>query len=314
MGLGMKSDSWRQGLEVGLPALIHLALTLMLPILLTVLIGCKKAKEERADYGPEVNAEAIDAELKAINDRASLAGIRLGQYVEYGVVRRLENSESMINMGGLRVRVDSVEDKVSYLQYTLKIAKSTRQANNTFKTVCTEAPVITPKPTGVSSPALSPATVHAAAICDEAETNSLAVQGFQPIDVQFSAKGLAKSVARARGANEPIRVSFHRLRTADAVMPPPARVKSRSDCGGLNPCEIPVRQIRFDMVIWFANGDKQRITFDFAFSDRALYLPFGDDFNRFTGLLVVDCRSTYVPVNGQNIYVRDCQSLDDFQK
>jgi hypothetical protein len=43
-------------------------------------------------------------------------------------------------------------------------------------------------------------------------------------------------------------------------------------------------------------------------------IPFGRDFDQYSGLLVADCRSTYIPLETRTVYVRDCLTLDDFKK
>ena len=90
-------------------------------------------------------------------------------------------------------------------------------------------------------------------------------------------------------------------------------LKARSDCAGLNPCELPAHFVQFDMVIWSSSDNYQKISFDFAFSTKTPFIPFGRDFDQMSGLLIVDCRSTYVPVTNRTVYVRDCLTLDDFQ-
>jgi hypothetical protein len=282
----MRSEWWWRGL--------HLALALTLPLALALLVGCKKAKEEKADLGPEVAPELIDEALSKAVYGASLDGLRVGEYIDYAIERRLENEESTITLGGTNVSVIDAEENNT--KYTLRITRSFRRNDGSFQVVTGEDVIrVNPSaPASLSLPpesaALNPSALSAARLTNEA---------------------LAR--ASADGEN-PRRVTFHRLRESDGVEPAPAKVRLKPDCGGLSPCEIPVHYIQFDMVTWSSDDDYQKMSLDFAFSRKTPFLPFGEDFDQLSGLLVIDCRSLYVDIGTRDVYVRDCQQLDDFQK
>lgn len=269
---------------------LHLGLGLSIPLLILVLVGCKKIKEEKADYGPEVPGEQIDLALSKAVHGASLEHVALGQYVDYVVVRRLENEETTTTMGGTRVEVFHKEELEDRIKFTLKIFRSERAGGNSFETRVTEEPLEIKKPSPqfliTDSPMAS----------GEITASSLAAE---------HAVGAMKKVSRT---------TYHRLRESTGTIPAPAKAAERADCGGLNPCEIPVRYVQFDLVQWFDDGSSQKVSLDFGFSTATPYLPFGEYFDQFTGLLVVDCRSTYIPIENRTVYVRDCMTLEDFQK
>ncbi len=81
-----------------------------------------------------------------------------------------------------------------------------------------------------------------------------------------------------------------------------------------NPCALEVRYIRFDMVQWYDDGTASKVALDFGFSVQPPFLPFGEDFDQLSGLMVLDCRSTYIPIEGRTVFLRDCMTLDDFDK
>lgn len=124
---------------------------------------------------------------------------------------------------------------------------------------------------------------------------------------KVSVANLVKTAEASEG-----RSSFHNLRESNGVLPPPQAVRERPGCGGLNPCEIPVHYVQFDLVLWNNETDYQKISIDFAFAYKTPYIPYGKDFDQLP--IVVDCRATYIPVNDRTVYVRDCLTLDDFQK
>ncbi len=270
---------------------VHLGLALSLPLIVIVLFGCTKIKEEKADFGTEVTGEDIDRALgKAIGD-ASLAGLALNQYIDYDVTRRIENEDTTTNLGGTRVEVTHQADNGDYNTFTLEIKKTNRVSGGNFETIISEEPLKIRKPTLMN---LGLVAVPA--------------QRVQKI----SAMGLAaEAMAEERKVT---RVSYHNLSEFTEATLPPRAVASRAGCGGLNPCVMSVRYIRFDMVQWYADGGTSKVSLDFGFSVQPPYLPFGENFDQFSGLLVVDCRSTYVPIESRTVFVRDCMTLEDFQK
>jgi len=281
MGLGMKRSLW---VWHG----IHLGLALLIPLFLTVMVGCKKAKAFKEDLGPEVSGQAIDDALGKAVQGANFDYIRVGQFISYSSNRRLEAEETTINLGNRRIEVTNRQDSAdgSQATFNLQITKSDRMGDGGFETVIFEEPLVL----NVGS--------FSAALNDVRPT---------------SEKALRAQVLRAM-AGAPERVSYHHLRESSAVIDPPDAVKNRAGCGGLSPCKIPVSYIQFDMVIWKSTTEYQKIALDFAFSTVTPYLPFGESFDQFNGLMITDCRSTYVPIESRTVYVRDCLSIDDFNR
>lgn len=267
---------------------IHLSLVLLIPVFLTVMLGCKKAKAFKEDLGPEVSGQAIDDALGKAVQGANFDYIRVGQFISYSSNRRLEAEETTINLGNRRIEVTNRQDSADGTQATfnLQITKSDRMGDGGFETVIFEEPLVL----NVSS-------------------FSAALGNVRPT----SEKALRAQVLRAM-ADTPERVSYHHLRESSAVIDPPDAVKNRVGCGGLSPCKIPVNYIQFDMVIWKSTTEYQKIALDFAFSTVTPYLPFGESFDQFNGLMITDCRSTYVPIESRTVYVRDCLSIDDFNR
>jgi len=288
MGFGMIQKRRLPWLLHGL----HFGLALLVPFLILLMVGCKKTKEETADYGPEVPGSSIDLALSKAIQGASLDNLSVGQYLDHSVNRRLENEETTANLGGTRVEVIDKQENETTVRYTLRIFKSERISSGEFETKVTEEPLTLNKST-------------------------LTVVGEQPsmmAQTRLSAEGLAAHAVTASPARKVSRISFHNLRQFTAPMHPPRAVAQKPGCGGLSPCEMQVRYIQFDMVQWHDDGSKVKVALDFGFSIQPPYLPFGESFDQFSGLLVLDCRSTYVRIETRTVYVRDCMTLDDFQK
>lgn len=264
---------------------LHIGLALSLPFLLAFLVGCKKVEEEKPDFGPEVDGSAIDQALSKAIRGAHLDNVRVGQYIEYSVNRRLENEENTIALGGTRVEVINRQETETTEKFTLKIFRSERLSGGTFETRVTE--------------------------------EALVLNKSNLMDLQKSSRFNAIS-ASADGRFQPqakvTKVTYHRLREFTETREAPKAVRERPDCGGLSPCQMEVRFIQFDMVQWHDDGTQTKVSLDFGFSVQPPFLPFGEDFDQFSGLMVIDCRSTYVPIENRTVFVRDCMTLDDFQK
>lgn len=271
---------------------LHVALGLSLPLVLLFLMGCKRAKEEKADLGTLAAATEIDEALhKAVSGR-TLRTLHVGQFVDYSITRRIENNEMLITLGALNVNVIKEEDLGNTMKYILQINKSYRNDRGGFQTVTTEEPLVLQK-----------------------SANATAAAAGVPSRVSE----LTASAARVRASEDrPIKkVTYHKLKYSEGTLPVSDRLRARAGCGGLNPCEFPVRSVSFDVAFWYSDDDYDKIRFEFAYSVATPWLPFGDEddfFTQTTGLLVSDCRSAYVKVEDRNVYVRDCQQLEDLQK
>lgn len=267
---------------------LHALSVLLVPVILTVLMGCIKAKEEKVDLGPEVPPEEIDKALSEAVDGRDISTIAAGQFVNYAAIRRLENEEATINLGYTRVSVLNRTDKADEFSVDLKIQMARRVDNINFSTkVWTEEGLTFPK------------------------TAPLIPNSYQA--GELSAAGIAARAVSA-SAKAPTKVTYHRLRQSSGTIEVPALVKNRPGCGGISPCELPVHYLQFDLVQWFDDKSYQKLALDFAFSVKTPYLPFGHDFDQLNGLMISDCRATLIPIESRTVYVRDCLNLDDFQK
>lgn len=270
---------------------LHFGLTLSLLFVVVLLFGCKKIAPEGADFGPAVNGQAIDAALNKAVEGASLDSIHVGQFLDHTVIRRLENEENTMTLGGTRIEVIDRVDTETIANFTLRISKSQRLNGGEFETRVSEETL----PLKKSS--------FAALARPRVTAESLAVEAKSAPHVQ--ANGATRKVTR---------VTYHNLRETSETLPAPKAVAARPDCGGISPCALNVKYVRFDMVQWYDDGGTSKVSLDFGFSVQPPFLPFGEDFDQFSGLMVIDCRSTYVPVEGRTVFVRDCMALEDFQK
>jgi hypothetical protein len=275
---------------------LHLLLALALPIALALLAGCKRASEKHADLGPEVDANVIETKLWAIENQVNLDNLHVGQYVNTVVLRRIENSDDVNVLAGVTVGVIDAQDSDDHqsTKYTLQINKSYLNDKSGFDTISSEDNLHLRKPSSaVPLSLLANAEPHLKSL---KEISQEAVHAY------------------ATGDAQPTKITYHKFSEGDENFEVPAKLKMKADCGGLSPCQIPIHYLQFDMVLWYSDQDYQKITFDFGFSTSTPWLPFGTGFDILNGVLVEDCRATFIDVGDQNVYVRDCQQLDDLQK
>jgi len=255
---------------------LHLLVAFAVPLVLVLILsGCKRAKEEPEDLGPVATADQVDAALGRAIDMAELPDPRPDQFVYYDVSRRIENEESTINLGSLRVTVMPKNDPAHEVLFPLRIVDVVRLANGQFEERISEDKIAPREP-----------------------MNFAKIGSLHAMNISALSR----------------RTSFHRLQESSAVIPAPRMVRERSDCGGISPCELQVRLVQFDLVIWTSDTKFIKIHIDMAFSPQPPWIPFGEDFQRVNGLLIKDCRSTYVDIGSRRVYVRDCQDLQDFHK
>jgi hypothetical protein len=273
--------------QVWLWRMLHALAGLSVPIFLVLMMGCKKAKATKEDLGPEIDPNAVSQALDKAISGASLDHLDVGQYAEYAITQRVENEEGARILGSYRVEVVKREETTGSYTYTLLIARSERQSDGNWETTLSEEPLTLDK----SPPDGLPAT-------------SLQSRP-QP----------TVAMALSPFASRPVkRQTYHKLREFTGTLPAPYKVRMRADCGGLSPCEIPVHYVSFDIVEWYDDETYRKLSLDLGFSHATPLIPFGEGFEKLSGLLVLNCRATYIPIEDRNYYVRQCSTLEDFQK
>lgn len=281
MGFRMNSSALQVWLWRGLHALLGLSI----PFLLAFMIGCKKAKATKEDLGPEIDPDSISQALGKAVSEANLDNLSVGQFTEYAFTQRIENEEGARTLGGSRVEVLKREEVDNTFKYTLRITRAERLSNGDWDTTVTEEPLILEKPSAMSL------------LMTPERPSPLSANRFIPF------------------ADRPVkRQTYHKLKEFTGTLPAPYRARMRTDCGGLAPCEIPVRYVSFDIVEWYDDENYRKLSLDLGFSTSTPFIPFGDGFEKLNGLLVLNCRATYIPVEGRNYYVRQCATLEDLQR
>lgn len=259
-------------------AVLHTILALLLPIALVILMGCRKAKEEKGDLGPQTESEVID---KAINDAVgpiSIADLKKDQILHYELNRRIVGQETTLLMGSHRLEVVDRTDRpdLNATLITLKHDERIRHENG-FKRVVSEDTIPVPLQ----------ATIE---------------EGFHVGDNHVSTMAVVRAQERAN------RVTYHNLAVSKGTVAPPTDGAQRPGCGGLSPCSLPVTFVSYDEVRWYPSGDYDKFHFDFAFTNKLPYMA------QAFGVMLTGCVAQHVPIGEFRYYVRDCQYLVDYKK
>lgn len=264
---------------------LHFLMALSLPLILSALLSCIKAKEEPADLGPQVLDTEIDMALNRAIKGRSIAGTALNQYTTYATTRRFENEETVLNLGDSHVKVTAKKESTASWDFTLEIRQTERLDDGTFDIKNTESTLEVPK---------NPTVTNLIALTQQMQVRS----------------------KDAFAMAEPIRVTYHRLRETNTEIDPPPAVKNRAGCGGLSPCKLPIRYVQYDLVKWYSEAEFRKFAIDLGFSLSTPYLPFGPrtSTDQYNGLLVVNCAGTQVTIPDRTVFLRDCVSIEDFQK
>ncbi len=277
-------------------------IAITLPLILFAFVGCMKNPELKADYGPKVTSEKIG---EALNEGAELRPetIKMDQYVSLEGYMGIDTRPPETTYQRLDEVVkyeQPVQDGKIYSVATFNV--TTRElVNGGWKEykLGNLGLVVDVKP--------------------------VATTAFQSRDTKES--GLTIQSIQRLAAAAPEKYTFHNLTKESGVMPVPAAVSSRPDCGGLPEmvCRNGLRyvKVKFDQVYWETpdHGIKTAFTL-ISSSDVPTYIESWDNLNPEDNSLRVTnqikgCGQTWMELsdgtNKQTVPVMNCMELRDFQ-
>lgn len=301
MGLGMNRTSrtllW-----------IHLALSLLIPLALIALTGCKEEKKSsKPNFGPEAAPAEIEAALSSPMDLVNPASMQIGEFVHFAetqVLNGRSDAEAVISDTGQTV-VDRVEaeDRIVYTVVQNKITYS----GDEHRKSSTELEMVVPK--------AQQATISEF-VADDASTVDSGVRNASEFSLEEHARHVItnsmtplKTMTAVFAAESARRVSYHNLRVSTTVVKPPAQVASQADCLGIPSCQIRLHKIAFDQVVWESESLADKVAFEFTMSPDVPYLA----------TLMDKCATLLVPINADKpkestkILLRQCSPVLNFQ-
>jgi hypothetical protein len=283
------NSAWKLWLLRG----FHFLLALSVPLVLTVMLSCMKATAQKEDLGPAFTADQINAAIARVQANSTLNNLAVGQYLVFDTTRRVANGDDTIDLGGRRIDVIDRQDTTDQARFTSRITTSTRLPNGTFETTVAEDALWLDKVAAAAATAVTLRPANGSPVLNAA---SLVHLNDDP-----TTDGTTPTI------------SYYHLQESDGVIPAPPTVAAKPNCGGLSNCQIPLHYIHFDIVTWQDSQNYTKVTIDFGFSTLTPLIPVGLDFAQLSGLLISNCQASYLAVDNEQVYVRDCESLDDYQ-
>lgn len=255
---------------------IHFLLAIFIPVLLFVLAGCKKAHEEKADLGAQVDPQEIQKVLDTVQNRVDINSLKANQQISYELNRRFVGQDNTYLLGSHQLQVLNRTSRSDLgLDLATILHNETIRKEDHFDQLKFEQtiPLKTPNAT---------------------------LQPGQPLVPGIQASAHMASDVRS--------VTYHNFETSTGKVQPPDKALARPNCAGLSPCELNVTYIKYDEVIWNADSSYDTVHYDFSFTSDLPYM------GGLMGLMVAGCVSQNVPIGQYRYLVRDCQYITDVSK
>lgn len=289
-------------------ALIHFLLALLAPFLILSLTGCEQKDAEAVDYGPETDVRSINKALVESISDSDLSKTKLGAYVYYETTDDIAGGQSRILSSTINQTVVERAETADTITFYLQETKRSLKANGKEEVLKREfeLPMKKDPPSPTPTPTATPATKSLAEAASGTEYSNFITD--QRI------RAFAAQNAQTQAGSEP-RVSYHRLRKWDSLEAAPDWVRRRPNCLGLANCQVRLRHVAFDFVVWDSpQGDVTKLELvvspdapPIAGFNITPLLPFLPGLYR-------SCITQLVAAgdNGARTLVTECQSLSDF--
>lgn len=288
MGLRMKIQNMGRDQQALQLIQVHILLSLLLPLLIFLLSGCdnKDVVDKKPSLGPEVKVEEVAQAIQSGIGNQSLNHLNVGDAALYELNQKVETGGTFKVaevITYLREKNESAEDYIE-----LVFSQQRTNFNGTDSEQEAEKDIVR------SIEKIKEATAAA-------EIHSLAEKALPlPLFEQ-----LIKPTAQ--------KLTLHDLSISQEVRDPPERIKEKSDCGGLSPCQLQVTHITFDMAFWENDTQWSKAEIQLSLSPS---LPMLDNIreNLFGWLPSLSvCINEQVQGQKRKYFLRTCSVLRDLQ-
>lgn len=255
---------------------IHLLLALMLPFLFTQFGGCQGQDYiQPVELGPEVSATELDDALSKPLAGTTPTSIQLGEaYVISETQAIADGSAGMV----LSDTAQSVIERTENANEILLTVIENKQiyVNGEVRKTTTEIPIRIEK----APPETGPAAMAEKLMFGPVENDHSAESPLRSEVVQLlrdrspeALLGKLRAAAASKGdvSTADSSVTYHGLKVAVAMEPPPPLVAQQAGCQGIPNCRIEVHRVSFDMVFW-DGGRPDRVHWDLVMSPQVPYL------------------------------------------
>lgn len=295
-------------------------LAVVVPLIVFGFMGCVKAPSTNIDYGTEASEQSV---TDAVNNAVSTAAptnplsINKDQFVYIEHTQALDIYEPAL----ISQRGDTVTDRTdttTTFDLGIDIQLNELQSDGTMKMSRSHSDLPLNKP--VPASASVPPDASAVPQTDDHQLWIKKLTTPKLVNIQdYSWGSLKKKDATTPAPTDP-KVTYYNLQTSSGVMPVPALVQARTDCGGLPKCDtIRFASVSFDRVVWDDAGNGTKTSIQYVFSpDVPTYVyDWANTDVMFFTTQISECAQQWVAqtTNGTVRYipVRDCRNLLDFR-
>lgn len=258
-------------------SLIHILLSLLLPVILSLFIGCREDElGDPVDYGPEENPNAIAEALNEPFSKVNPFGMQPGEFVHFSESQELAAGTAKNILSDTGITITGRTETAELVVYKAIEHKYYYDSNGPRK-VSTEKELFAEKNPSASS-------------LSTQETS------FADLRMMMSPVKMLSTIMTKKA-----RVTYHRFSKSFQRVPPPEKVQKRENCGGLPGCMLDLYKIEFDEVVW-TEGEPEKRRYEFAISPSVPYLAH----------MMSNCVTLLVPYGGTRILLKQCSPIEDF--
>lgn len=252
---------------------LNLSLMLLVGFVCFVISCTRTVKEKKVDLGPQFSVDDINNALNSVKGDRTPLEIHVGDQALYEINQRIESNEVTV-LKDILTQVKDMQEDEYLITYHLEETTQTYTQNKT-DVLKTESEISIAK---IKLPQLPPASVN--------HTES------------FSSKSLLQ--AKTKETQNP--VTFHNLVLTTGTRQVPEGVSNDPHCRNLNPCELKINELKFDLVEWVTPQQGKMTQYRYIYAANTPYLAH----------LVLLCIKQLVDNEKRNYLVSQCQVLKDF--
>jgi hypothetical protein len=268
----------------------------MIKHLIVVLVGlsltsCISTEPEEIDYGPEFSQEDVLVALQSVQTKKTPLDIKQGEFVHkssfviVGASSAISNDAVGLTVTRRELTESDLELTLVEELVTIENEEEKRYIREHFNTI----PITALQNNKIES-------LRKRAI-KKSETND---------NVRWALAPYTESEGRLvpdEDDSPPYKVTYHNLKVTSHKLPPPKEVKESEGCQGLANCELSIKQLVVDIVIYYLSGRKEKETLTIWMSDNAPYLA----------STILECTEKGVKLEGRTVMVKQCVTVDDFR-
>ncbi len=217
---------------------VHLFLTVVVMYFLLSASGCFDDDEQivETDLGPETKISNVaDAYYNIMKNKTAL-NLKVGTKTLYEANQRIDLGPVIKLYEIQREIIGSAMDPQKANTLVVTVRATEKEFDEYGNVVATNGPYDDSFSVDVTGESAA-ASIESMSLADSKD--------YDRIYVRAAKKEVTK-------------VTYHRLKVRDLTLPAPKQVAGKPNCGDIENCEYPAREINFDAVEWYKDGSYQK--------------------------------------------------------